>query len=151
MFFRGSLCFRVSPDVSQTLVNSRNVPNHWNPTFNDDIVYHYLDNHFLQEYKLLPIKEYKKSELYPFKLSKPDHSGGFESIIAAMNLLNEEDKKQHNAEIPIMELSSMSTICLFVGWPESLSKVWQLAYWFSMFSIVKLEEFLSLNIFRNLL
>ena len=58
-------------------------------------------------------------------------------------------KKKHYAEIPIMELSSMSTICLFVGWPESLSKVWQLAYWFSMFSIVKLEEFLSLNILRK--
>ena len=33
------------------------VPNHCHPTFYDDIVYHYLDNHLfvkMQEYKLLP-------------------------------------------------------------------------------------------------
>ena len=61
------------------------------------------------------IKEYKKSELYPFKLSKPDHSGRFESIIAAMNLLNEEDKKQHNAEIVKQEDQGLTSY-IFNSW-----------------------------------
>ena len=47
------------------------------------------------------IKEYRKSNLNPYNPLKPKpyHSGRFDKIITAYNLLNEEDKKQHNAEI----------------------------------------------------